>query len=121
MNYNIKEDYVSFEVAKLLKNKGFGEKSFAIYDDKGNFIDELYRFDGQFIINSILAPTSQMALKWLREIHKIYISINVNIYKLDNTPRYYIKINNDNLRSVYMDYYKAVDAAIKFVLEHLIN
>lgn len=74
-NNDIKEDYVSFETAKLLKRNGFGVKSLAVYNSEGDFIDKLYRFDGQLLKNCILAPTQQMALKWIRENFKIYIDI----------------------------------------------
>lgn len=46
----ITEDYVSFEVAKLLKEKGFDEECQKYYGD--------YKYP---------CPTLQMATKWLRE------------------------------------------------------
>ena len=50
----ITEDYCSFEVAKLLKEKGFDYKGF-------DYID----FEGEVIRQD--RPTHQMAMKWLRE------------------------------------------------------
>ena len=70
----ITEDYVSFETAKLLKEKGFDEATLGYYlDDK----DKLYfdRFSDDWNSNHvgyISAPTLQMAMKWLEE-EKEYI------------------------------------------------
>ena len=62
----ITEDYVSFEVAKLLKEKGFNE-----------YCEKSYSLDGKLYSNfpddCILAPTLQMAKKWLKVVHNIGI------------------------------------------------
>ena len=71
----INEDFCSYEVAKLLKEKGFDEDCYTFYecDDK-----ELYREERIPCCNSrsddYAAPTHQMAMKWLREI-ELSISI----------------------------------------------
>lgn len=119
------EDYCSYEVSNLLSKKGFNYKLNPFYRKDGNKkLQITLGFYGNYNKFNIPAPTHQMALKWLREIHKIYVFVSINICELDNTPRYYINIisktNKNNLRSVFTDYYKAVDNAIKFVLEHLI-
>lgn len=61
----ITEDYVSYEVAKLLKEKGFDYQGF-------DYID----FEGEVIKQD--RPTHQMAMKWLREVHKLHISVDVS-------------------------------------------
>lgn len=85
------EDYVSYETAKLLKEKGFdngdvgsrcgiySEKDYEngrgiltkagrevglVYDDVDNSQLESYEY---------LRPTIQMAMKWLREVHNVLI------------------------------------------------
>ena len=62
----ITEDFVSFEVAKLLKEKGFDEKCSQWYvanePQEGLVVGGFG--ENQFYIN---APTLQMAMKWLRE------------------------------------------------------
>ena len=72
----ISEDYISFEIAKLLKEKGFDWECISYYvDDEPE--DVKYSFCGK--TNSIWesrccsAPTLQMAMKWLREEYNIYI------------------------------------------------
>lgn len=77
----VMEDYVSFETAKLLKEKGFDESVSMVYMPYGDLC-KLHRYDS--IRNSnynditknyfeYTAPTLQMAMKWLREEHQIGI------------------------------------------------
>ena len=101
----ITEDYVSYETAKLLKEKGFREWCSHCYGVdvryKGNPIDEDEEFelksegkedeieyvDGGRLYNSMwdnsdeskiyAAPTLAIAIKWIREIHNIQIEISV--------------------------------------------
>jgi hypothetical protein len=114
------EDYVSFETAKLLKEKGFKCDTLHYYYNKDG---DLY-FSAWSIgagKNEFVAPTLQMAMKWLREVHNIYIDIrrNLNIF----TFRYLIQ-NNNRLYSysdwTYSSYEQACEAAIEYCLENLI-
>lgn len=74
----INEDYCSYEVAKLLKEKGFDEpvQYFYKFDSK-----ELYR--GTIFTNTQIgykfynAPTHQMAMKWLRE-KGLHINVSIS-------------------------------------------
>ena len=121
----ITEDYCSFEVAKLLKEKGFDIVCNTAYYNSSLIDYTMYGFclDGEFIF----APTHQMAMKWLRE--EKYISIVID----DEIPlsyKYIIKkysINKDYRICVYKEeslpfvkYEYTVDAAIKYCLENLI-
>lgn len=66
------KDYVSFEVAKLLKEKGFDwetHRSYLINDNvfiPGDITNVPLRKD------AISIPTIQMAMKWLRENYGIF-------------------------------------------------
>ena len=100
----VNEDYVSFEIAKLLKEKGFKHWCYKSYGDavyhKGVPIsfaeeyelksagleDEIEYVEGGDIYDFgcdnrkkdakiWAAPTLQMAMKWLREIHCVHIDI----------------------------------------------
>ena len=69
------EDFVSFETAKLLKEKGFDVCCMAVYSLQGQFNNPASIFslkNNEFIY----APTLQMAMKWLREVHNIVIAID---------------------------------------------
>lgn len=72
----ITEDYVSFETAKLLKEKGFNEiKCNTCYKWNGNFCNN--RRSMSSIDNEICyqAPTLQMAMKWLGKKYGVFCVI----------------------------------------------
>lgn len=86
----ITEDYVSFEVAKLLKEKGFDEATFheyQEYDGKGIrwFEEVLVNHNSQ---GGVACPTLQMVIKWLEEVHHILV-IPDYIYECTNTSWVY--------------------------------
>jgi len=128
------EDYVSFEIAKLLKEKGFDEATLCDYSDKGLrwFNDVLVRHNSQ---GGIACPTLQMAMKWLREVHNTIIVPSIRamdpitgIIDCYCISIYYIPKNNGGaLCSIsptpengYSSYEEACEAAIKYCLENLI-
>lgn len=128
----ITEDYVSFETAKLLKEKGFDVyvRSFYDADDMPaqhtealwdwNLNKENYRFS---------APTLQMAMKWLRETHKLFVFISPWLM-LESDIQYYFEIREiktSDFETLYdytskelNSFEKAAEAAIKYCLENLI-
>ena len=72
------EDYCDFETAKLLKEKGFPLPAtnfedwvFCMYDKNGNIQWGCYHPDYYARV------TLQMACKWLREVHRLHISVDV--------------------------------------------
>lgn len=73
----ITEDYCSFEVAKLLKEKGFDECCRAFITQNVNFALESDGrvFNHILLDNEYAAPTLQMAIKYFREIHHIDICV----------------------------------------------
>ena len=76
----ITEDYVSYETAKLLKEKGFDEKCRAFYVKSKECGIELFPVERSHNYNDDVyprtsAPTLQMAMKWLREVHNMHIEI----------------------------------------------
>ena len=80
------EDYVSFETAKLLKEKGFDEiKCNTCYKWNGKFCNNRLSMSG--VDNEICyqAPTLQMATKWVQETFNIVIIPNYE-YECDSTP-----------------------------------
>lgn len=90
----ITEDYVSFETAKLLKEKGFDEECFAYYYVMPH--KTVIAYDKDFPKNSDLSliytnlefgslPTLQMAMKWLREVYNLHI-ITLPYAPIDRPP-----------------------------------
>ena len=141
----ITEDYVSFELAKLLKEKGFNEKCLMWYYGKniinsdGNPLkaDTLLKaqtnsgtIKNEHTIHACTAPTLQMAMKWLREKHNRNITVKAhnNVARLKTI--YYIEVQNllepagmgfcVNGCTFRDTYEEACEAAIKYCLENLI-
>ena len=124
----ITEDYVSFETAKLLKEKGFDEICSTAYETITNVHEiEQCSISSWGKLGQVKRPTLQMAIKWLREVHKLFIAINMIP---DNIQKPYFfklyvdkKIYNfplDYSVEFYTTYEEACEAAIKYCLENLI-
>ena len=128
----ITEDYVSFETAKLLKDKGFNEKAKSYFTDDGL---AGYMFGTGQKSNSELEdyfysrPTLQMAMKWLREVHNIAVSVyvfNRDLPVKENGIRYTCDIATAKMSSkeghlrLTGTYEEACEYAIKYCLENLI-
>ena len=124
----IKEAYVSFEIAKLLKEKGFDEPTLTFYIP---FEDGEVKFNigsNEIHYNTlneypwiIAAPTHQMACAWLREVH----NIGIEIRRSPNTMMYRCFVYKDTLVKCITDaiietYEEAVEAALKYSLENLL-
>lgn len=126
----ITEDYVSFETAKLLKEKGFKGECLGVYFPNGRFdtFDTAFDYnlnDGN-LSHAINAPTLQMAQKWLREEHKVDIAIYHELND-ESTSVYYKYIGVMPGKTIFeckqgaTKYEQAVESAIKWVLENLIE
>ena len=132
------EDYVSFETAKLLKEKGFDVFGDGSYDS-GIEIYKEYSPSG--LLNSCAtskphpkgypAPTLQMAMKWLREVHKIGVFPSTYAFmvgKNGSEKHVYgtaiINLETYELMTIDMmpmpTYEQACEVAIKYCLENLI-
>ena len=128
----IQEAYVSFETAKLLKEKGFDELCHSHYDminrhrlNENGFHWENSDYD-TIGIKKIACPTQQMAMCWLREVHHVAITLHSTslvsgafLYKpfINCYGKYLDYIDNVE----YPRYEEACEAAIKYCLEHLIG
>lgn len=73
----IKEQFVSFETAKLLKEAGFDEVcSLSYCSDKGDKSFLLER-NSDLTPGQCSCPTQSLAARWLREAHGIHVSSNI--------------------------------------------
>jgi len=131
----ITEDYVSLEVAKLLKEKGFNPLECGMYYSitTGKRTTEL-------LTSLVACPTLQMSMKFLREVHNIHIAINICYTEnpILFQPDYYACVNStvtgeslikemcplvqDNSLTPkgFTSYEEACEAAIKYCLEKII-
>lgn len=80
----IKEAFVSCDIAKRLKEKGFDGDCFVAYNANGNIESAMELYGEETITNGecsegdIAAPTQQMAMRWLREAKGIFIKIDID-------------------------------------------
>ena len=127
----ITEDYVSFETAKLLKEKGFSEEchyAYHYYTHRPFYHRKMNDFNGGeyqgLKYEWYSAPTLQMAMKWLRDKHDIFIEISVDEMPKDNGYQWALYHNSTKEIMPYADwektYEEACEAAIKYCLEKLI-
>ena len=121
----ITEDYCSYEVAKLLKEKGFDEPLRCWYDNFQDFHEEGVRMSNTDCLPpTIMCPTHQMAMKWLREVHNIAIETILLscgwFCQIEKILDGFCKECTDETVYSYKTYEEAVEAAIKYSLENLI-
>ncbi len=125
----ITEDYVSFETAKLLKEKGFTENCLMRYNKAGGLVEESYKFNWNFQTIDYSAPTLQMVMKWLREKYNIVISIIfISDQKREDRNSYSwivytadtFKWNTKEAEKSQVSYELACEAAIRYCLENII-
>jgi len=134
----ITEDYVSFETAKLLKEKGFNEFTYSYYskDDEESepklCMETLCSDNWNGVpeeVNDLWfsAPTIQMAMKWLREKEWFICIIPLAFYCGEKAVKFGYNIwAGDNLEidesstPEFNTYEEACEAAIKYCLENLI-
>ena len=138
------EDYISFETAKLLKERGFDERCVCYYNTESlnkyghpvfDSIDmplsnsDLEQSDRDYVCYS--APTLQMTMKWLRKVHNLHCSVDYDYvlgwycqitslketveYDYEEMKRYHPEKDNGFSSSE-----EAYEAAIKYCLEKLI-
>ncbi len=129
----VTEDYVSFETAKLLKEKGFDESTNCQYPVCGIYIGEV----GEYNITDrsrnpesyIPAPTLQMAMKWLREEKRLNCITDVSFNQNRNgETEYYFSVWENKppyelLREssqTFTTYEEACESAIRYTIENLI-
>ena len=133
----ITEDYVSFETAKLLKEKGFDEKCFQYWHEDDN---ELVHSQSMHPIQNVsnpcffgpAAPTLHVAMKWLRENHNLYVTsvpngIGEDVFYMGIYRKYdygwtYISdgLDEEYKEAEFSSPEEACEAAIKYCLENLI-
>ena len=126
----ITEDYVSFETAKMLKEKGFPQSTFRChYIIDGNVHYKSFENRCGFGDYDIIAPTLAVAMKWLREVHNICITIYPDkengyeavLYNIKDDVEIILQSFGIYGSHIFEDSYEeAVEAGIKYCLENLI-
>jgi len=121
----IEEDYVSYEVAKLLQEKGFDTKCRSAYHNKCLVDYTLFGFcDGE---DFVYAPSLASAMKLLREVNGLFVFIGNDdmdyywqIEDVLNRDENYDPIIRTESYAGYKSYEEAVEAALEYTLKNLI-
>ena len=136
-------EFVTFEIAKKLREKGFKDKCLATYNNCGEFeYNELESFEIESIVStdSLLysqnnvgsnfwtdAPTISQVLKWLREEKKIHIVIDITNYGFISSTisfkwdKSYCENEIEHYdHEGYSTYEEATIAGIEYVIDNLI-
>jgi hypothetical protein len=111
---------VNFELAKLLKEKGFDKKVRMHYESNGNrFFDNIpCNFNNVELICS--APTIAEVVMWLYEKHGIWVSVlpteDITMFSYKIKSKFGLLNNSQNFNSPT----EAYEAAIEYCLTKLI-
>ena len=71
----MEEQLISFETAKLAKEKGFNISGINIYENENLLCDVEFKNWNNGTL-CLLAPTQSLLQKWLREKHQLFITVN---------------------------------------------
>jgi hypothetical protein len=128
------EDYVSFETAKLLKEKGYKGSFNGYYNNAGCVVDKPNTILKEPKYKYYERVSLQMAMKWLRENHNLHVDSSIYIdtdgdveHEYDYTYWDWTIFNSKSGRMVaepeigcgrYDTYEQACDAGIKYCLEN---
>lgn len=118
------ETLISFETAKLAKEKGFNEGSENYYENNGNLAKQwpeeggIYNQENDYgwELDYFEAPTQSLLQKWLREIHNVFI----NIGHRPHSQKFYFTITgkyNEGEKGMLYDYdykkYETYEASLE--------
>lgn len=121
------EDYVSFELAKKLKEKGYPQKTFGRFEMTG----ACYISDGKFYEDGCIAPvdicfaapTMSQVLKWLREEKGLHIVVELDHnhkyeWYIQHTSKMYGKMSS-HFNNRHERFEHSALAAIEYAIDNL--
>jgi hypothetical protein len=137
----MKEQFVTYPIAKQLKKLGFDNDCFAYFNKDGKLV-AVNKWDRNFgfhVISNkditdltseiILAPLWQQVQRWLREKHNLHVDIqNVNnptygkwMYEINKLPAGILVLWNVNSSPNFDTYEEALEASILITIELILN
>lgn len=139
----MKENIVSFQVAKLAKEKGFEIETLYFYtkpnskmfglDEQGrsysikNISKKLYKCGEDTALsikNVYLAPTQALLQKWIRETHKIYVTALPSYTDDSDNKKHYFELFYGKTLRLFGDkysYFPTYEEALEVGLFEALN
>ena len=113
---------ITFETAKLAKEKGFPQepnrRKVPYYNYKGEFNGDVTDFLRKYLreedtsdVESVSAPTQSLLAKWLREVHNIHLIAYKNI-NIDGYDWCYITTDGITNINSYKTYEEALEIGL---------
>lgn len=103
--------FVTYEIAKKLKEKGFNEPTMAYYNEKDEFVFVPYNNEDINLPNKVTktenennyssAPLWQQAIDWLRETQKLHIELQESRCDNDKNKEWWFYIYKQGGRVKY--------------------
>ena len=123
----MEEQLISFETAKLAKEKGFPQepnrRKVPYYNYKGEFKGDVTDFLRKYLrkedtsnVESVSAPTQSLLQKWLREVHNIHLIAYKNI-NIDGYDWCYITTDGITNTNSYKTYEEAYEIGLQEALK----
>jgi hypothetical protein len=123
---NIQPTYVTFEQAKLLKEKGFDEYCDSSFRPSNNSFQKIPSQNS--ILPALAAPEQWQVIEWLFKFHKIFITVDIDI---NGFVTYLIREwnkkddawevrNSTSISEKYLYREEAYSAAFDYILTNLI-
>jgi len=130
----IKPHYVTFEQAKLLKEKGFDLKLFTYYKRTGflfnqspNYEQNPNNWNGSSYIDCYSAPEYWQVIEWLLIVHNIWIDVSydfivfdITIVHPDREPIYLLSTVGGATTYLFTTLEEAYSGAFDYILNNLI-
>lgn len=121
------EDYLGFEVAKLLKEKGYKGSFNGYYNNAGCVVDKPNPLLKEPKYQYYERVSLYMAMKWLRKKHNIHVVLKFDFYAGNYTGRIYdgrreSAAERDDYIAIVGNstHEQACEETIKYCLENLI-
>ena len=123
----MEENIVTFQVAKLAKEKGFPQEpnrlKIPYYNYKGEFKGDVKDWLRKYLrkedtsdVESVSAPTQSLLAKWLREEHNIHLIAYKNI-NIDGYDWCYITTDGITNINSYKTYEEAYEIGLQEALK----
>ena len=117
------EDYIPFELAKKLKEKGYPQNCCHYYNEKGGIDIPAYNlFDES--VSDLVAPTISQVLKWLRDEKGLHIVVELDHnhkyeWCIQHTSKMYGKMSS-HFNNRHERFEHSALAAIEYAIKNLI-